>query len=355
MSITTEFPEDFVDKVHDYLKRNQQQYRGKYQNHFIIPLPKKNTGFFASPKDTPYSFQSICCIAGKMCGILSLTYSNDTLAILLDAVKNAYRKSSMEEQKIIQELFANKPIENITEDDLLEIGLYEKVDKQPKTPGELLLRHENLKTIYAGEHQRRNRQGGSLPEHIHHWVTIQQLTPKLTEEFLFQSELHTVKYEVKTAKSNDHGKIWLITESKKEPISTPENKNADSYFLTQLEKTLRVYFDSRDNIFYRTFGKKSESSSKLYNELYDTIIDPDKNDAQKVNAIISALNEALKRTGLCASEQALKPRRLINILTEAGFMSPDILRCARNAEHPLNASTQSDLTETQDEHQMMHR
>ena len=346
-----EFPEEFVDKVHAYLKHNQQRYGGKYQNYFITTPPKKTSVFLGPHQNKPHTFQSLCCIAGKMCGLLSLTYSNHTLPVLLDAVKVAYGECSTDDQSTISQLFGNKTKEHISEDDLLEIGLYNKIDSHPISPGEFLLRHQNLKTIYAGEHQRMNRQDDSLPDHIHHWIIIEKSTPEFDPEILFQSELCTKKYEIKTAKSNDYGKIWLITESKKELISEPASENAGLYFLSQLEKTLRVYYDNRDNLFYKTFGKKSAASIKLYNALFDIIINDGENTSEKINAILIILNNELAQIQKLSPNEQLKTRRLINLLAEAGFMCPDILRAA---EHQPSALAQSDPIETQDVHPAMH-
>lgn len=319
-----EFPKDFVDKVHHYLKQNQQRYGGKYQDYFIVRTSKKAAALLGTYED-PHFFQSICCIAGKMCGLL--TYSNDTLPVLLDAVKDAYQKCTNEEQAELKNLFGNKTAEEITKDDLLEIGLYNKVDKDHSkiSSGELLLRHENLKTIYAGKHQRMSRQEGSLPDHIHYWVILQN---SISKEFLFQCELRNKKYEIKTAKSNDHGKIWIITESKKNLIDESEE-----YFLSRLEKTLRQYFDGRDNTFYRTFGRKSGASIKLYNTLFDIIIKEDKGTSEKIKAIIIALNDELAQIQKLPPDEQLKTRRLINLLTEAGFMCSDVLSSALRAEN----------------------
>lgn len=343
-----EFPKSFVDKVHEYLKNQQQRYSGKYQEYFIVTTSKKAAAFFGPHEDRPRSFQSICCVAGKMCGLFFLTYFNDTPPILLDAVKDAYQKCAYEEQVALQNLFGNKTAEEITEDDLLEIGLYDKIDSYPRSPGERLLRYENLKTIYAGEHQRMNRQESSLPEHIHYWLTLPE--PSKREEFLFQSELCRKKYTIKTKKSNDPGKIRIITESKKEPIDKSE-----AYFLSALEKTLRQYFDGRNNRFYKTFGKKSEASSKLYNTLFDIIIKEDENTSEKIKTIIIVLNDELARIHNLPAEEQSKTRRLINMLTDAGFMCPDVLNYAPRAENLGRAEAASSRpNEKQDAHQAMH-
>lgn len=326
MRTTEEFPQNFIDKVHDYLKRNQKRYGGKYQDYFIA-IPPKNTAGLGPYEDTPRSFQSICSVAGKMCGLLSFTYSNDTLPVLLDAVKDAYEKCTPDDQKTISKLFGNKTTENITEDDLLEIGLYDKVDNQSRSLGKLLLRHENLKTIYAGEHQRIHRQEDSLPDHIHHWVIVENERSEFNKELLLQSELCTKKYEIKTAKPSPV-KIWVITESKKEDIP-----DSEKYFLSQLEKTLRAYFDGRNNVFYRAFGKKSDASTRLYNALFDTIIKEGEDTSKKINTIIIELKYELALIQKLPPDEQLNTRRLINMLTEAGFMCPDVLSSTPKVEN----------------------
>lgn len=350
-----EFPQNFVDRVHAYLKQNQDQYGEKYHQYFMATTPKKTTALLGAFDDTPRSFQSLCCIAGKTCGLISLTYSNKTLPALLEAVKKAYEACTPDQQNTISQLFGNKTKENITEDDLLEIGLYEKVDCQPKSPGELLLRHENLKTIYAGEHQRINRQEDSLPDHIHYWVIIEKSYSQFDEQLLLQSELCKKKYTITTEKSNDCGKIWIITHSNKKCISQPNTENAGLYFLSQLEKTLRDYYDARNNAFYKNFGKKSEASTKLYNTLFDIIINDDKDISGKINAIIMTLNDELTLIQKQIADNQFKTRRLINILTESGFMCPDVLRSAESTENQLIERVQSDPIGTQDAHPAMQR
>lgn len=340
------FPQAFVDQVHAYLETHQQRYGKKYQDYFVDTTTKNST-LFVGLSDFPRSFAQVCCTAGKMCGLLSFTYSNDTVSVLLDAVKNAFEKCVSEDQHTLKTLFGGKTSENITESDLLEIGLYDKVDGpiSKKSPGELLLRYENLKTIYAGEHQGWHREADSLPEHIYQWVTLEK---KPQNEDLLPSELYTTKYVVKSKKSGDHGKLRIITEANKETIS---NEMTDHYFLQQLEKTLRKYFDDRCNQFFKLFTKKSEPSKQLYNDLYNILLS-EKNDSLKINNIILRLNAECQQIQRLPANEQLKTRRLINMLTEAGFMSLDILR---SAAYPPSARAQFDPVETSDAHPAPHK
>ncbi len=340
------FPQDFVDNVHTYLENHQERYGQRYQDYFVYTQPKNSTIFFGLP-NWPHSFQQICCTAGKVCGLFSFTYSNDTLSVLLDAVKAAFGSCSHEDQNSLRVLLGGKTNEIITESDLLEIGLFNKVDSDilKKSSGELLLRYENLKTIYAGEHQRWDRKADSLPDHIHHWVMLEK---RPANEDLLPSELCTTKYSVKSKKSGDRGKIRIITESKKESMPS---EMIDHYFLQKLEKTLRHYFDGRDNQFFKLFTKKSGLSTQLYNDLYDIILS-DKNDSLKINKIIIRLNAELRKIQELPTNEQLKTRRLINMLTEAGFMSPDILR---SAAYQPSARAQSDPAEIPDAHLAPHK
>src|SRR3990167_2645166 len=316
------FPPTFVDYVHVYLKNHQECYGKRYQEYFVSCTEKNNTLFLGLP-DSPRSFQQICCIAGKMCGLFSFTYSNQTLSVLLNAVTEAFGKCSPEDQNCLKTLFGGKTSEKITESDLLEIGLYDKIDNHisTKSAGELLLRYENLKTIYAGDQQAWNRTAGSLPDHIHHWVTLEK---RSGNEDLLPSELYTTEYTVTSKKSGDHGKIRIITESNKETIPS---EMTNHYFLQQLEKILRQYFDDRDNPLFKLFSKKSEQSKQLYNDLYDILL-TEENNAIKTDKIIIRLNTERMQMQQLSVNDALKTRRLINQLTEAGFMTPDILRSA---------------------------
>lgn len=329
-------PNGFEDAVHQYLYDNQKRYGKKYEDYFIYPPIKQSTLFSRSDGNITRTFSSVCCIAGKMCGLFF--HSNDTLPVLLEAVKKTYQACQTEaEKKQLALFFGNKTAEDLTNDDLLEIGLYGKLDNQPRSPSQLLLRHQNLKTIYASEHQRWNRQGNSLPEHINHCYlaakpiedgTAHIFSTKPDAEIpnsakktfvkepdpLSSSELYTHKYTVKSTKSNDPGKLWKITQSNKTKLSD------ENCFQKQLRDTLRRYFDERRDSLFFIFARQSKESKKLYSDLYDALTEEDVSGSQKTANIIERLNAEKKEM-----EKKPKKRRLITMLTEAGFMTPDIL------------------------------
>lgn len=348
MQALTDFPETFSQYVHDYLEANQDRYGKQYRTYFLTRFGKLEREFFEMDPHhrQPKSFPSICCIAGKMCGLFSFTCSNRTLPVLLDAVKIAYKKCVIEDQMILKTLFGNKTAGEITQEDLLEIGLYEKVsDHSNQSAGERLIRYKNLETIYAGEHQRWQRQKNSFPDYIHQWVSLER-NPEDT--LPLPSELCTMHYKISTAKTSDYGKICIILQASKDPIK----ENANNYFLSQLEKTLRSYYDGRLNFF--RLKNQSAASSQLYNTLYDIILNDEMTSHQKVSLIITTLNTELNWIQQLPEQEREKSRRLIITLTKMGFMTPDILNSKPALDAIENAELQSILIETQAAHPSMH-